>query len=496
MLASSLFTRALLGSLKMRANCERKFATHDKMSKGNFIYAALRYDANNFSVEMSRPLGIILESIENSRGALVAEVIEGGNASKTKKIDKGDILISIEVDDCAYDCGPNILFDNILERISESPDKNVIILNLSRAKPVSNPELDEVSSYWEQKKEKKNSGPRVIRRTVGVDPKNIRVYRNGLIGEGNFGKVFLGEWKGQKVVLKTSKSSVMEADELLDSELEINEYIHRNAKGSCARFHGCCEIDERNSGNLYDGSLPTGLWLMWAYEAENTLQDALKLDETKSLDLLRRSYTSYNSSSPVDLYRRVSTDLLVCLSKIHAIGIVHRDVKPENIILTRNGVKFIDLGGAALCLGQSISYKPGVGPADPRYSKPDDQYLLPSSANTPESDNLEKLWSEYMPEKFDIFAIGLVILQLLVPCLRDPNALDKFNLELEECGYDFILWRKDVCNFSTGELQVLDGGNGAGNEIIANMLSPSRFSRKKAEDILEHRFFTLKDDDI
>jgi len=71
------------------------------MSKGNFIYAALRYDANNFSVEMSRPLGIILESIENSRGALVAEVIEGGNASKTKKIDKGDILISIEVDDCA-----------------------------------------------------------------------------------------------------------------------------------------------------------------------------------------------------------------------------------------------------------------------------------------------------------------------------------------------------------------------------------------------------------
>jgi hypothetical protein len=45
-------------------------------------------------------------------------------------------------------------------------------------------------------------------------------------------------------------------------------------------------------------------------------------------------------------------------------------------------------------------------------------------------------------------------------------------------------------------LQVLDGGNGAGNEIIANMLSPSRFSRKKAEDILEHRFFTLKDDDI
>ena len=30
--------------------------------------------------------------------------------------------------------------------------------------------------------------------------------------------------------------------------------------------------------------------------------------------------------------------------------------------------------------------------------------------------------------------------------------------------------------------------------MIANMLSSSRFSRKKAEELLEHRFFTLKDD--
>jgi serine/threonine protein kinase len=286
----------------------------------------------------------------------------------------------------------------------------------------------------------------------------------------------------------------MGADELLDSELEINEYIHRNAKGSCAQFYGCCEIDERDSGNLYDELLPAGLWLLWAYEAEDTLHDALKLSESKTLELLRRSYTSCSSSSSFDLYRCISTDLLVGLSKIHAIGIVHRDLKPENIILTKNGVKFIDLGGAALCLGQPISYEPGIGPADPRYSKPNDKYLLPSSTNIPESGNLDKLWAEYMPEKFDIFAIGLVMLQLFVPRLRDPNALDMFKLELEECGYDFMLWRKDVCCLSIGELQVLDEGNGAGNEMIANMLSSSRFSRKKAEELLEHRFFTLKDD--
>ena len=482
------------GFPKIRLNSERKFAKVEKMYKRHSTCAAPSYDAYNFSVEISRPLGIVLESIENSRGAIVAEVLEGGNASKTGKIDKGDILISIKVDGCYYHCGPNILFDNILECLSESPDKNVIILNFSRARSVSSSDPDEVSTYWEQKKEREKSGPRVLRRTVGVDPTDIRVYRNGLIGEGNFGKVFLGEWKGKKVVLKTSKSSVMGADELLDSELEINEYIHRNAKGSCAQFYGCCEIDKRDSGNLYDELLPAGLWLLWAYEAEDTLHDALKLSESKTLELLRRSYTSCSSSSSFDLYRCISTDLLVGLSKIHAIGIVHRDLKPENIILTKNGVKFIDLGGAALCLGQPISYEPGIGPADPRYSKPNDKYLLPSGTNIPESGNLDKLWAEYMPEKFDIFAIGLVMLQLFVPRLRDPNALDMFKLELEECGYDFMLWRKDVCCLSIGELQVLDEGNGAGNEMIANMLSPSRFSRKKAEELLEHRFFTLKDD--
>ena len=61
------------------------------MYKRHSTCAAPSYDAYNFSVEISRPLGIVLESIENTRGTIVAEVLEGGNASKTGKIDKGDI---------------------------------------------------------------------------------------------------------------------------------------------------------------------------------------------------------------------------------------------------------------------------------------------------------------------------------------------------------------------------------------------------------------------
>ena len=140
------------GFPKIRLNSERELQEGRKNVQKDYLTSS--YDAYNFSVEISRPLGIVLESIENSRGAIVAEVLEGGNASKTGKIDKGDILISIKVDGCYYHCGPNILFDNILECLSESPDKNVIILNFSRARSVSSSDPDEVSTYWEQKKER------------------------------------------------------------------------------------------------------------------------------------------------------------------------------------------------------------------------------------------------------------------------------------------------------------------------------------------------------
>jgi len=456
-----------------------------------FSNVDLDFDNIQIIVEIRRPFGIVLESIEKSRGASIAEVLVGGNAAKVGKIEKGDVLLSIEVNGCIFDCGPTILFDKIVEHLAESPAEDFVKLNVRRVQQVNNSDI--ISAYWEKKKQRKVKGLSVLRRTVGVKPSDIRIYRNGLIGEGNFGKVFSGEWNGQKVVLKTSKSTVMRADELLDSELEINEYVHKNAKDSCARFYGCCEIDELNSGNLYDESLPTGLWLLWENEAEFTLHDAIKLSETESLEILRRSCSSYNRSSSLDVYQRIIADLLICLSKIHSVGVVHRDVKPENIILTENGVKFIDLGGAALCLGkQPISYEPGIGPVDPRYSKPDDRYVLPSSAKIPVSTNMVDLWFAYMPEKFDIFAIGLVILQVLLPCLRNPQALENFKVELEKCGYDFKAWRDNMCCFPEQEVKFLDIENGAGSELVACMLTPDRSTRKDANTILQHRFFKIE----
>ena len=53
----------------------------------------------------------------------------------------------------------------------------------------------------------------------------------------------------------------------------------------------------------------------------------------------------------------IMQQILQCLGDIHDTGIVHRDIKPQNMILSKKGIKMIDLGAAAdLRIG--INYVP------------------------------------------------------------------------------------------------------------------------------------------
>ena len=70
--------------------------------------------------------------------------------------------------------------------------------------------------------------------------------------------------------------------------------------------------------------------------------------------------------------------MLVGLSRLHSIGIVHRDVKPDNLVITVDGtVKIIDFGAAVdMCTG--INFNPLYGMLDPRYSPPE-ELVMPKS---------------------------------------------------------------------------------------------------------------------
>jgi serine/threonine protein kinase len=70
----------------------------------------------------------------------------------------------------------------------------------------------------------------------------------------------------------------------------------------------------------------------------------------------------------------VMQQILQNLKDIHSTGIVHRDIKPQNMILSKKGIKMIDLGAAA-DLRVGINYVPNEYLLDPRYAPPE-QYIM------------------------------------------------------------------------------------------------------------------------
>ncbi|MFF5173361.1 protein kinase [Micromonospora sp. NPDC000089] len=67
---------------------------------------------------------------------------------------------------------------------------------------------------------------------------------------------------------------------------------------------------------------------------------------------------------------RVCADVAGALSAAHAGGLVHRDVKPANVLLSPTGVKLVDLG-VALAVGQRSADERGQVLGTPRYMAPE-----------------------------------------------------------------------------------------------------------------------------
>lgn len=95
---------------------------------------------------------------------------------------------------------------------------------------------------------------------------------------------------------------------------------------------------------------------------------------------------------------RVSIDMLDGLAAAHAIGIVHRDVKPRNIFLTRSGAaKLLDFGIVKLLdqRGMALTSR-GIAIGTPRYMSP------------------EQAAGERVDGRADLYAVGLVLFEMLV----------------------------------------------------------------------------------
>ena len=145
-----------------------------------------------------------------------------------------------------------------------------------------------------------------------------------VLGRGAMGMVYLARDRriGRRVALKT-----VHVDEKFDDESEANEFYSRLQREA----ELCGSLQHPNIVTLYEPGYEndTIAWMATEYVDGESLRDRLR--KRKPL--------------PLDEALRIGEDILRGLAFAHTKGIVHRDVKPANILLTSAGdAKIADFG--------------------------------------------------------------------------------------------------------------------------------------------------------
>jgi len=129
---------------------------------------------------------------------------------------------------------------------------------------------------------------------------------------------------------------------------------------------------------------------------------------------------------------RVARDVAKALGHVHSLGIVHRDVKPENILLSPEGAVLLDFGHARA---------PAIMPSlDARDAK---KYIV----GTPNYVSPEQVAGRRMADsRSDIYSLGCVLLEMLTGQLpfAGSSARESMQRRLDEPPPDIRALRPDV----------------------------------------------------
>ncbi len=152
----------------------------------------------------------------------------------------------------------------------------------------------------------------------------------GLLGSGGMAKVYLAhdEVLGREVALKVLRDQYAENDEFV-------ERFRREAQAAASLSHP-------NIVAIYDRgcSREGSYYIVMEYVPGGTLKD-----------LIVR-----NGPLEPDLAARIAAQIAGALGAAHDRGVIHRDVKPQNVLLTASGdVKVTDFGIARAASASSLS---------------------------------------------------------------------------------------------------------------------------------------------
>ena len=244
-----------------------------------------------------------------------------------------------------------------------------------------------------------------------------RYYLMSLLGNGGFGQVFLTYdcWRRQCVALKVSRSSLAKEGEVLTG------------------------LSHKGLPRVYAVERVGRVWILaMEYIRGSSLADMLHTlrDEGRKISLM----------SGVDISIQLCSTLLYMHE--HRPAVIHRDVKPQNVLISPRGVVLIDFGIAVSSEISGVPLRTRAG-GTPGYMAPEHQY-------------------DFQPAT-DVFGLGVTLLAVfertslpherhrtmsLLYQMADPNPM--LRPQLQDVRQTLLRWQKDISSGFTGEKGALN----------------------------------------
>ncbi|HEX6684179.1 MAG TPA: serine/threonine-protein kinase [Candidatus Limnocylindrales bacterium] len=174
------------------------------------------------------------------------------------------------------------------------------------------------------------------------------------LGQGGMGRV----WKARDETLNRDvavKELVLPSGLDADERAELRERVRREARAIAKLNHpGVVRIhDVLSVGHGDDGGGDP--WIIMQYLPGGSLQDMLTKRDTL----------------PPQRAARIGLDLLAALRATHKVGVVHRDIKPGNVLFGEDGQAVLTDFGIATVPGDPFKTRTGILLGSPAYLAPE-----------------------------------------------------------------------------------------------------------------------------
>ncbi len=182
----------------------------------------------------------------------------------------------------------------------------------------------------------------------------------------------------------------------LSDNPDLKQRFEREARAISALQHpNICVLHDVGSQNGTD-------YLVMEFLEGETLADRLR-----------------RGALPLDQFWKIAIEVAAALDRAHRAGVVHRDLKPGNIMLTKSGTKLLDFGlaktaGAAFATSAANSPSLSVFSAAMTRSSPASPLTSAGSiVGTVQYMSPEQIEGRDVDARSDIFSFGLVLYEML-----------------------------------------------------------------------------------